>query len=301
MITDRYPQVSIITVNYKQAEVTLALLDSLQQITYTNIEVIVVDNGSNDGSVEKISQHAPWVKLIASSRNLGFAGGNNLGLTEAKGELMLFINNDVEVAPDFLEPLVEAIQQPNVGAVSPKIKFYYNPETIQYAGSTPLNYLTMRNRAIGFAEQDNGQHDKPRQTAFAHGAAMLVSRAVVNKVGPMYDGYFLYYEELDWCEHIRKAGYTIMYEPRSVIYHKESISTGKQSPLKTYYLNRNRLLFLKRNTNGLTRILGYVYFLGVAVPKRFLTTLINRQPKHRKALIQSILWHFNPKRYDYVD
>lgn len=301
MTTDRYPLVSIITVNYKQAEVTLALLDSLQQVTYPNYEVIVVDNGSNDGSVEKISQHAPWVTLIANDSNLGFAGGNNRGLAEAKGELILFINNDVEVDPCFLEPLVDAIQQPNVGAVSPKIKFYYNPETIQYAGSTPLNYLTMRNRAIGFAEKDNGQHDKPRQTAFAHGAAMLVSRAVVDKVGPMYDGYFLYYEELDWCEHIRKAGYTIMYEPRSVIYHKESISTGKQSPLKTYYLNRNRLLFLKRNTNGLTRILGFVYFLGVAIPKRFLSTIINHQPKHRRALIQSILWHINPKHNEYVD
>jgi GT2 family glycosyltransferase len=295
------PQVSIITVNYKQQEVTLALLESIRKISYPNYEVVVVDNGSNDGSAECIAQAAPWVKLVASSSNLGFAGGNNLGLAQATGTLLLFINNDVEVAPDFLEPLVAAIQQPNVGMVSPKILFYYNPNTIQYAGSTPLNYLTMRNRAIGFAEEDKGQHDKPTTTAFAHGAAMLVARSVIDKVGPMYDGYFLYYEELDWCERIRKAGYTIMYEPRSVIFHKESVSTGKQSPLKTYYLNRNRLLFLRRNTSGLTRALGIAYFVAVAIPKRLIGTLISRHPQHRRALIQSVLWHINSKHNEYVN
>ncbi len=300
MSNNAHPLVSIITINFKQAAVTIALLKTLKEISYPNYEVIVVDNGSGEYDANIIASAAPWVKVVASAVNLGFAGGNNLGVAEAKGELLLFINNDVEVPAGFLEPLVAAMQQPKVGMASPKIRYFHSPQTIQYAGSTPLSYVTMRNRAIGYAETDNGQYDRTLETAFAHGAAMITSREVVDKVGLMFDGYFLYYEELDWCERIKKAGFKIMYVPESVIFHKESASTGKQSPLKTYYLNRNRLLFLKRNTDGLTRVMGVAYFLGVAFPKRFIETVINRQPSHRKALVRSILWHINPKRYKYV-
>jgi GT2 family glycosyltransferase len=294
------PLVSIITVNYNQAGVTNELLRTLKEITYTNTEVIVVDNGSKPNDASEIAAYAPWAKVIASSTNLGFAGGNNLGLAEAKGDMLLFINNDVEVPAGFLEPLVEAAQQQGVGMVSPKIRFYHTPDTIQYAGSTPLNYITMRNRAVGFAEKDLGQHDLPSETAFAHGAAMLVVREVVANVGAMFDGYFLYYEELDWCERVKRAGYKIMYEPRSVVFHKESISTGKSSPLKTYYLNRNRLLFLKRNVHGLAKVLGIAYFLGVAFPKRLIQAAVTGQAQHRMALQRALLWHINPKRYEYV-
>lgn len=300
MSNNAHPLVSIITINYKQAAVTIALLETLKEISYPNYEIIVVDNGSGEYDANIIASTAPWVKVVASAVNLGFAGGNNLGVAEAKGELLLFINNDVEVPAGFLEPLVSAMQQPEVGMASPKIRYFHSPQTIQYAGSTPLSYLTMRNRAIGYAETDNGQYDRTLETAFAHGAAMITSRKVVDKVGLMFEGYFLYYEELDWCERIKKAGFKIMYVPESVIYHKESASTGKQSPLKTYYLNRNRLLFLKRNTAGLTKAMGFAYFLGVAFPKRFIETIINHQPSNRKALVRSILWHINPKRYKYV-
>lgn len=294
------PLVSIITVNYKQADVTIALLESLKRITYQNLEVLVVDNASGSNDAAKIAEAEPWVQVIASNENLGFAGGNNLGILQSKGALLLFLNNDIEVPVDFLEPLVAVMQEDKVGMASPKIRFYYHPDTIQYAGSTPLNYLTMRNQAIGYAEVDKGQYNIPRETAFAHGAAMITSREVINRVGEMFEGYFLYYEELDWCERIKKAGYRIMYVPESVVFHKESVSTGKQSPLKTYYLNRNRLLFLRRNTSGVTRVAGVAYFLGVAVPKRIITTLVYREPNHRKALVRSILWHLNSKRYEYT-
>lgn len=299
MSSHEQPKVSIITINYKQAEITIALLESLRKITYSNVEVIVVDNDSGGEDIQKIEHAAPWVNVVASPSNLGFAGGNNLGLTYASGELILFINNDVEVPTDFLEPLVIAIQEPKVGLASPKIIFYYKPNTIQYAGSTPLNYLTMRNKAIGFTEEDHGQYNEPRSTAFAHGAAMITRREVIDKVGTMYDGYFLYYEELDWCERIKKAGYSIEYVPSSKIFHKESISTGKQSPLKTYYINRNRLLFLRRNTTGVIRLAGIAYFLGVAFPKRLLQTIIHNEKQHRKALVRSLLWHLNPSKYEY--
>lgn len=293
------PLVSIITVNYKQAGVTIAFLESLRNISYPNIEVLVVDNGSGGDDAAQIRESAPWANIIASNDNLGFAGGNNLGVGKSKGELLLFINNDVEVSADFLEPLVSIMQQPDVGMASPKIKFFYAPDTIQYAGSTPLSAITMRNRAIGWGQKDDGQFNMQHVTAYAHGAAMITSREVISKVGTMYDGYFLYYEELDWCERIKRAGYKIMYIPESVIYHKESVSTGKQSPLKTYYINRNRLLFIRRNMQGLKRLLAAAYFLSIAFPKRLLMATAHNEPAHRKALIKAILWHINPLRYEY--
>lgn len=293
------PLVSIITVNYKQAGVTIAFLESLRNISYPNIEVLVVDNGSGGDDAAQIRESAPWANIIASNDNLGFAGGNNLGVGKSKGELLLFINNDVEVSADFLEPLVSIMQQPDVGMASPKIKFFYAPDTIQYAGSTPLSAITMRNRAIGWGQKDDGQFNMQHVTAYAHGAAMITSREVISKVGTMYDGYFLYYEELDWCERIKRAGYKIMYIPESVIYHKESVSTGKQSPLKTYYINRNRLLFIRRNMQGLKRLLAAAYFLSIAFPKRLLMATAHNKPAHRKALIKAILWHINPLRYEF--
>lgn len=293
------PLVSIITVNYKQAGVTIAFLESLRNISYPNIEVLVVDNGSGGDDAAQIRESAPWANIIASNDNLGFAGGNNLGVGKSKGELLLFINNDVEVPADFLEPLVSIMQQPDVGMASPKIKFFYAPDTIQYAGSTPLSAITMRNRAIGWGQKDDGQFNMQYVTAYAHGAAMITSREVISKVGTMYDGYFLYYEELDWCERIKRAGYKIMYIPESVIYHKESVSTGKQSPLKTYYINRNRLLFIRRNMQGLKRLLAAAYFLSIAFPKRLLMATAHNEPAHRKALIKAILWHINPLRYEF--
>ncbi len=295
-----FPLVSIITVNHNQVAATVALLESLTAITYPNIEVVVVDNGSLANDAARIAQAASWAKVVSSPTNLGFAGGCNLGLAVAKGEMLLFLNNDVEVAAGFLEPLVEQMHKPGVGMVSPKIRFYHNPEIIQYAGATPLCYITMRNRAIGFAERDMGQYDKPYRTSFAHGAAMMTSREVVSRVGLMYEGFFLYYEEMDWCERISRAGYTIMYEPASVVFHKESASVGKSSPQKAYYLNRNRLLFLKRNASGLTRALGIAYFWVVAAPKRLVLSIIGGQGKHRKALVRSLLWHLNPKPNEYV-
>ena len=252
-----YPLVSIITVNYNQAEVTCALIESLNKITYPNFEIIVVDNHSTEDDPSIIKKRYPSVVFIQNQINYGFADGINYGLMRARGEYVLLLNNDIEVPPGFMEPLVEKLEKnPGIGAVSPKIKFYYQPDTIQYAGYTPINNITMRNFAIGYWEKDKGQYDNDKETAYAHGAAMMVPMRVVKEIGLMSYIFFLYYEEADWCARIKKAGYKIYYVGKSYVLHKESVSTGKMSPLKIYYQNRNRIVFMRRNIEGKEFYLG---------------------------------------------
>lgn len=263
------PLVSIITVNYNQSAVTKDFLRSLLEISYTEIEIIVIDNGSPNDTAEKLAEEYPHIQLILSSENLGFAGGNNLGVKVAKGKYCLFINNDTEVEPDFLEPLVERLENnPDIGILSPKIKFHHTPDTIQYAGYTPYHPITLRQHLIGFRQKDDGQYDVGGYTFAGHGAAMMVPMSVIDEVGMMAELFFLYYEEHDWCERIKMAGYKAYYEPKSTVWHKESISTGKESPLKAYYITRNRILFARRNVRKAQRWITMLY-LFTLVPLNF--------------------------------
>lgn len=293
-----YPLVSIVTINYKQSGVTNELLASLDKITYPSYEVIVVDNGSGGGDADKIDLSHRSVRLIRSSTNLGFAGGNNLGIKDARGKYILLLNNDTEVAPGFLEPMVELLEgNSSIGAVSPKIKFYYQPNTIQYAGFTAMNPFTLRMSAIGSHQVDTGEFDATRPTHFAHGCAMMVPRSVIDDVGLMPEMYFLYYEEHDWSKMILRAGYSIYYQPQSVVLHKESISVSKASPLKTYYINRNRILFMRRNLGLLHKGVSSVYLICVSMPKNTLSYLFKAQYQHLNAYWKAIFWNLSHKAH----
>jgi hypothetical protein len=286
------PVVSIITINYNQVHHTLALLGSLQQLTYPSVEVIVVDNCSKVDPTADVNFKFPQVKVLRSESNLGFAGGNNLGVKASSGEYLLFLNNDTEVDPGFLEPLVALFEaNPKAGAASSKILYYNTENTIQYAGSTPLNPFTGRNRSIGWMEKDQGQYEELRETAVAHGCAMMVPRAVIDKVGMMPELFFLYYEEVDWCETIKRAGYKIYVVPKSRVFHKESMSVGKNSTLKTYYLTRNRLLFMRRNSTGLNKAFALLFFIFFSLPKNLSTYLIQREIKHVNAFLKGCFWN----------
>ncbi len=286
------PLVSIITVNYNQAAVTNDLLASLNQVVSPSFEVIVVDNGSKDNDYKRIDTSYPFASLIISKVNLGFAGGNNLGVKAARGSFLLFLNNDTEVASDFLLPMIELFKKDkHVGAVSPKIRYFYQNDTIQYAGFSPMNRFTMRMHAIGFKEVDKGQHDQVRETHFAHGCAMMVPREVLEKVGPMREEYFLYYEEHDWSTRIRKAGYSIMFQPNALVLHKESVAVEKDSPLKVHYLQRNRILYMRRNIAGMAKLIPLIYLIAVSVPKNVLSYLLSGKRAYLSAYVQALRWH----------
>lgn len=288
----KYPLVSIITVNYNQSKVTCALIESLNKITYPNFEIIVIDNASPDDDPLIIKRLYPNVVFVQNPINYGFAAGNNFGLMRAKGEYVLLLNNDIEVPPDFMEPLVTKLRlNPSIGAVSPRIRFFYDPDVIQYAGYTPINYITMRNFAIGYKQKDKGQFTEDYETAYAHGAAMMVPMEVVKKVGLMSYIFFLYYEEADWCARIKRAGYKIYFVHNSYVLHKESVSTGKLSSLKIYYLNRNRIVFMRRNVNGKLFYGGIAYQLLISIPKNSFKYLLKGKIKLFHAYYRAIGWH----------
>ena len=271
-------RLSVITVNYNGLRDTCALLDHLT-FDHNDTEVIVVDNGSANNEAETIASRYANVKCIRSERNLGFAGGNNLGIRHAQGKYLFFVNNDTEVSMNDIDMLIKRIDtSEHIGIVCPKIRFFYGDRHIQYAGFTPMSRITCRNRGIGYDEADIGQYDTPRQTAFAHGAAMMARRDTVNKVGLIPECYFLYYEEMDWSMMMKRNGYQIWYEPSATVYHKESQSTGANSPLKTYYLTRNRLLFIKRNSEHF-RLLSYLYMICIVATRDILKNILCAKPK----------------------
>ena len=283
------PIVSIITINYNQPEQTLEFLDWIKNNSYRDSEVIVVDNASNK-SPDFIGKLYPEVKLIKSERNLGFAGGNNLGADAAMGDYLFFVNNDVFIHDGAIENLVKRLyDNPEIGIVSPKIKFYDNPEIIQYAGFNKINNITGRNSAIGSMMKDNGQFDEPMETHYAHGAAMMIKREAFEKAGPMPEMFFLYYEELDWSNQIKKAGYKVFYEPKSVVLHKQSVSAGKNSPLKIFYMTRNRILFMHRNVSVAQFLLFLCHFMFLAAPKNVSSFILNGEKSQLRAYFKALM------------
>lgn len=290
--TTYQPLVSIITVNYNTADVTLQLLESLQAITYPNVEVIVVDNASaQDASC--IPAAYPNIIFVQNQKNEGFAGGNNRGIKKAKGEIIFLLNNDTEVDSSFIEPVVKLFgEDNNIGIVSSKLIYYHSDKTIQYAGGKSLNPFTARGKFIGCGEKDNGQYNQPAQTHLAHGAAMAIHRKVFDKIGLLPEMYFLYYEELDFSEHAQRAGFTIWCQPQSVVLHKESMSVGKMSSLKVYYQNRNRLLFIRRNIFGMKGFISRLFFVTVSVPAGIIKYSLKGKWNFAGKIWQGLVWNF---------
>jgi GT2 family glycosyltransferase len=282
---------SIITINYNGLKDTCELIETLP-LEDDTIEVIIVDNASQNNEAAIIGQRYPLVKVIRSDQNLGFAGGNNLGIKAARGKYLFFVNNDTVFRPqasDFKLLVNRLESSEKVGMVSPKIRFAWGDKPIQYAGYTPLSRITMRNHAIGSGESDHGQYDTAHPTPYAHGAAMMVKREVIEKAGLMPECYFLYYEELDWSMMIRRAGYDIWYDPAVTIYHKESQTTGQQSPLRTYYITRNRLLFVKRNNPSVSHYISYFYLICLVANRDILKYFLQRRFDLAQATIKGIL------------
>ena len=290
------PLVSFLTVNFNQPQVTVDLLKSLEKLNYENWEAIVVDNGSNESDLEKDISQCNKVKYVKLGKNLGFAGGNNAGLSSCEGEYIFFVNNDLEVEPDLLDDLIVWAEKVNdLGIVSPKIRYFHNKKLIQFAGANSMSRISVRNSSIGWKEEDKGQYNHVRETAYIHGAAMLIPKKTLDLVGPMYDEYFLYYEEYDWCEMIRRAGLKIYYYGKVKVWHKESVSTGTNSPLKIYYLTRNRLLYARRNNKLFEILLSFVYFGLVAVPKNVISWTLKGRLDLAFAFLKGYWWNLTHK------
>lgn len=261
-----WPVVYIIILNWNQADLTLACLDSLADITYPTPRIILVDNGSNDDSIFRVRSRYPDVQIIENGENLGYSLANNRGIEHALlqgAEYILLLNNDTVVARDFLEPLIEVAEsRPDIGVVSPKIYYFDQPERIWYAGGY-IDWKTGLTAHFRAGQFDTDTQDAAVQEVnFVSGCAMCVRRNVVEMVGLMDTRFFAYYEDTDWCARITRSGFRCMYVPQSRIWHKVSASTGEASPQLAYYLARNELLFIKNNAQGFKKFWLLVRALG---------------------------------------
>ena len=287
------PLVSIITINYNQAEVTRQFLDSCRSLTYPNYEIIVVDNASVPAldTVVDLPGYS-HLRLIRTERNLGFTGGNNVGIAAARGDYFFIVNNDTELTPTLLDELLWPFStNDRIGVTCPKIRYFDTPTIVQYAGYNPMNMYTGTATPVGLNQPDGSHYDQPGITHFAHGCAMLVSRVVVDKVGRFADRFFLYYEELDWSQRIKDAGFLIYYQPSATILHKDSASVGQLSPLKTYYLTRNRILFMRRHCSPFQLSVFYLFLISCVLPKHLLSYTAAGQFRHARAFARGLLWN----------
>jgi len=289
------PLVSVITVNWNNLAVTCDLVRSIKENnTYHNVEIIVVDNASSEDPTETFLREHSSVKIIRNNKNLGFSGGNNVGIRAAKGDYLFLVNNDTEFTSNLIGELLNIFHNyPNAGVACPKFHYHYAKGTIEYAGYSRVNIFTGKNFMIGYREKDEGQYNTIKETNYAHGGAMMVSKKVIETVGMMPEDFFLYYEEFDWCERIRKKGFKIYYQPNALIYHKESMTTGKMSPLKTFYLTRNRILFMRRNVSLPGFAVFMIYFMFFTIPKNTLDFMVKKQKEHLRSFWRGILWHLN--------
>jgi len=285
---------SIITVNFNQPGATIEFLRSVKKnASNDNVEVILVDNGSNEDYQLQFEQEYPSLVYIRSEKNLGFAGGNNIGIKQAKGDYLLLLNNDTEITENLISELrTELDNNKDIGLISPLLLYFQYPEIIQYAGFTEMNYITCRNKGIGSFDKNTGQYDNDsRQTAFCHGAAMMCRKADLDSIGLMEESYFLYYEELDWCEKFKRAGKKIWFTGKTSVLHKESITVGKESIIKTYFMTRNRILFIRKNTSLLNTLLFSLYYSTIACPKQIYLYARKGRKDLTSWLLKGVLWN----------
>lgn len=223
------PHVAIVLVNWNGRDLTLDCLRSLAAITYRPHTVIVVDNASRDGSVEAIRKSFPDVDLLPMAENLRFAGGNNAGIRRALemgAEMVLLLNNDTTVAPDFLSRMVRRIRgDAGTGIVTPAIYYHDVPEVFWFAGGV-VSFWTGTMRHVGIRERDRGQYTESHTTDYATGCCFLTTRDIIGRVGMLDESYYIYTEDADFCMRVRKAGYSIVFEPSAKVWHKLSVSTG---------------------------------------------------------------------------
>lgn len=261
-----YPKVEIIILNWNGKQITVDCIESLRALAYPNYKILLVDNGSTDGSVPYIRARYPDLEVVENADNLGYAEGNNVGMRRAmenEASYILLLNNDTVVDPDFLGVLIKAAEaDPRIGFAGPKVYFYDfmgRKDVISFAGGL-LDMRKGKPIHIGEKQVDGGQHDRQRDVDYVEGSCMLVRADVIKKIGMLDPAYFAYWEEMDWCVRGARAGYRMIYVPGSKIWHKIGASSVGSS--NVYLLTRNRFWFMRKYASRQQYLSFMLYFFG---------------------------------------
>jgi GT2 family glycosyltransferase len=242
--------VAVIIVNWNGLPFVLSCLQSVLGSDYPYLLVLLVDNGSTDGTVEEVRARLPDVRLLEAGRNLGYAAGNNLGLRdalEAGARYILLLNNDTEIAPDMISALVaEMEQERRIGIASPKIYLQEFPGRLWAVGGV---LQSRRVVTLGIDEVDSGQFND-RELDFVFGCGMMIRRDVLERLGLLDTEFRFYYEDIDLCLRARQAGYKIVWVPRAIMWHQNPARTLNSSKYKIHNYERSRMLFYKKHLHG---------------------------------------------------
>lgn len=259
-------KVGIIVLNWNGKEDTIKCLKSLQKLTYPDIEIILVDNGSTDGSQEYFKCHFPECTLIETGENLGYAGGNNVGIIYALKrpiEYLFILNNDTVVDPGIIEAFMEGFRQyPTAGILGSKIYLMNEPDRFDHFGGR-WNQKRLDFDYVGYHQLDDKKTwEEPLVLDYVCGAGIMVHRAVFETIGLFDPRFFLFWEETDFCFRAKRAGFEVISYPKARLWHKVSASFTGGKAHTTYFFWRNRLLWIERNFNGPKR---FYYLLKLIV------------------------------------
>lgn len=269
------PSVVALILNYNGKDVTLETLESFRRVTYPNLDLVVIDNGSTDDSRQAVEEVFPEVRHVSVPENHGISHGMNFGLRHALDgdwDYVLILNNDIEVDPAMVGEMVDAAEaDPSVGAVGPKAYYYWDRDTLWSTGGK-IRFRESVTAERGDGEADRGQYDRDGEVDYVNGCAMLVRREALEATGPWDATYFLGVEDADWCMRMKEHGWRCWYAHRAVLWHMISQSTGVYKPFRTFHTGRSTALFVRKFA-GPWQKLRFLLFAALAIPSAFLREL----------------------------
>ncbi len=296
---------SIVILNYNGEEILESYLPSTLHSSQEKVDFVLIDNASTDESVAFIKEWHPEYRLLEFTKNYGYAGGYNKGLEQINTKYIALINSDIRCTQNWLDPIIEMMENDeSIGAVSPKIRSINDPDCFEYAGASGgymdyLSYPFCRGRVFSTVEEDKGQYDDAREVFWASGAAMVVRKDVFDNLEGFDASYFAHQEEIDFCWRIKRAGYKVMVQPKSLVYHLGGGTLAYESPNKTYLNFRNNLITLIKNDESIFWFVKFIWRLildGIAG----IQILTQRKPKNMYAIIRAH-WYIIPRFFSLLD
>jgi len=290
------PSVAVVVLNWNGKQDTIECLESLDRVTYPNYDVVLVDNGSTDGSVSSFRQRFPRIPILETGANTGFAGGNNVGIRwglEKGADYVLLLNNDTVVQADFLDELVSVAQSDrSIGFAGPKIYYYdYNgsKDVLACAGA---EFKIWKGRLVhvGAGTVDRGRYDVVREVDYVEGSCLLARTEMISNVGLLNPDYFLYWEDTDWCIRAARAGYKAVYVPAARVWHKVPVRTEGKGSQAYYYFGRNVIWLVRQHASGRQRVRFALSFFFIEMWRTVLVSLVlHRSITQARAYISGIL------------